>query len=140
MASTSVSRGAAGSTDASTQELVERLKVQLRRLARDEVRLARIEMQRRGRRAGAGAGLLGGAGVLAFYGGAALVTAAVLGLAVVWAAWLASLVVGLALLLVAALAALVGRGQVRRSMPLVPEQAWDRLRQDIAVVRERARS
>jgi hypothetical protein len=41
-----------------------------------EMRLAAVELQRNGKRLGVGAGLLGGAGVLAFYGGAALMSSA----------------------------------------------------------------
>jgi hypothetical protein len=59
-----------------TAELVHRLSEQVSTLVRDELALARIEMVEKGKRAGKGAGLLGGAGVLALYGvGALLVTA-----------------------------------------------------------------
>ena len=71
------------------------------RLVRDEIRLAAVELQRKGKRLGVGAGLLGGAGVLAFYGGAALITALILGLATQIVAWLAALIVGAVVLAVA---------------------------------------
>ena len=87
-----------------------------------------------GRRVGIGAGLFGGAGVLVVYGSGALVAAAVLGLAQVLAGWLAALIVGGALVLVAGLLALVGRGQVKRAAPPVPEQAVHSVRADIGAV------
>ena len=62
---------------ASTGELTD----QLSRLVRDEVRLARGEVTQKGKRLGVGAGLFGGAGLVAVLGLGALVTAAVLGLA-----------------------------------------------------------
>ena len=54
------------------------LSEQVSTLVRQELQLARLEMQEKGKRAGMGAGLFGGAGVMALYGGAALLTAIVL--------------------------------------------------------------
>jgi hypothetical protein len=118
----------------STAELVQRATEQLSRLVREELQLARVELARKGRSAGIGAGLFGGAGVLSVYGTAALVAAAILGLAEVLAGWLAALVVGAALFAAAGLLALVGRGQVKRAVPPVPERAVDSVRADIDAV------
>ena len=61
--------------EASTAQLVSQMSEQVSTLVRDELALARVEMVEKGKRAGTGAGLLGGAGVLAMYGvGALLVT------------------------------------------------------------------
>jgi membrane protein len=79
-------------------QLVSDATEQITRLVRDEMRLAAAELQHKGKRLGAGAGLIGGAGVLAFYGGAALVAALILGLATQIVAWLAALIVGVAVL------------------------------------------
>jgi len=49
-------------------------------------------------------------------------------------AWGAAFVVGAALLLVAGLMALVGRGQVRKASPPVPEAAVKGVREDIEAV------
>lgn len=66
-------------------QLVSDASEQITRLVRAEMRLAVAELQQKGKRlgvgVGVGAGLVGGAGVLAFYGGAALVVALILGLA-----------------------------------------------------------
>jgi hypothetical protein len=118
----------------STAELVHRATEQLSQLVRDELQLARVELARKGRRAGIGAGLFGGAGVLTVYGTAALVAAAVLGLAEVLAGWLAALIVGVALVALAGLMALIGRGQVKRAVPPVPESAVRSVRADIDAV------
>jgi hypothetical protein len=61
--------------------------------------------------------LFGGTGVVAIYGGGAMVAAAVAGLAVVWPIWVAALVVGIVLLAVAGVLALAGRKQVGRAVP-----------------------
>jgi membrane protein implicated in regulation of membrane protease activity len=103
------------------------------------MQLARLELRQKGKRAGAGAGLLGVGGVTAVLGGAALVAAAVLALALVLPWWAAALIIGVALMLVAALLALAGRQQVKRATPLVPQEAVAGLGRDIDVVKEHAR-
>jgi hypothetical protein len=118
----------------STAELVQRAAEQLSTLVRDELQLARVELARKGRSAGIGAGLFGGAGVFVVYGTGALVAAAILGLAQVLAGWLAALIVGGALLLAAGMLALVGLGQVKRAVPPVPESAVRSVRADIDAV------
>jgi Putative Actinobacterial Holin-X, holin superfamily III len=118
----------------STAELVQRATEQLSRLVREELQLARVELARKGRSAGIGAGLFGGAGVFTVYGTGALVAAAILGLAQVLAGWLAALVLGAALLAAAGLLALIGRGQVKRAVPPVPEHAMHSVRADIDAV------
>jgi uncharacterized membrane protein YqjE len=126
--------------DRSISQLVSDLSAQVSRLVRDELRLATAEPQRKGKRFCIGAGLAGAAGVLALLGAMTLVATAVLALATVMAAWTAALVVGVALLVVAGLAALIGRGQLKRAVPPVPEEAAASIQQDIKVVKERARS
>src|SRR5947199_7194212 len=82
-----------GNHEASTAELVKQLSEQTSRLARQEVELAKAELAEKGKRAGLGAGMFGGAGMFALYMMGALVAAAILGLATAVAAWLAALIV-----------------------------------------------
>jgi membrane protein len=121
--------------DRSIAELVQDLSDQVRRLVRDEMRLAVDELRRKGRRAGRGAGLTGVAGVLALYGGLSLVAAAVIALALVLPAWLSALLIGVALLLVAGLAALLGRRSLQSAGPPVPEEAAAGVAKDVRAVR-----
>ncbi len=77
-----MSQGSTGS-DAAAQELsagelVAQLTEQVATLVRDELKLAQVEMTRKGRQAGLGAGLLGG-GLIALYGAACLIACAVIG-------------------------------------------------------------
>jgi hypothetical protein len=74
----------AGTADTSTAVLVKQLTEQVSRLVRDELKLATAEMTRKGARAGKGAGLFGGSGILALYGIACLIAAAVAGLSLAW--------------------------------------------------------
>jgi hypothetical protein len=98
-------------TDQSTAQLVGQLSEQVGRLAREEIRLAVAELRTKGKRVGTGAGLLGGAGVLAWFGVMGLLTGLVLLLATVMPAWLAAFVVAVAVFAVAGGLALVGRGR-----------------------------
>jgi uncharacterized membrane protein YqjE len=124
--------------DRSAGELVKQLSEQVSQLVRDELRLAQVEMTSKGKRAGVGIGMLGGGGVIALYGLGCLLAAAIIALATAVAAWLAALIVGLAALLAAAAVALIGRNQLSKAVPPVPEQAVDSVKADVAEIKERA--
>src|ERR1700744_1171865 len=64
----------------STGELVKRLSEQVSALVRDELKLAQLEMTRKGKQAGIGAGMFGASGLIALYGVACLPAWAVPGL------------------------------------------------------------
>ena len=121
--------------DASLGELVARVSAQTSQLIRDELRLAQLEMTQKGKKAGLGVGLFGGAGVIALFGVACLIAAAVLGLAGPIPDWAAALIVGAALLIAAALAALMGKREVAAASPPVPEQAVSGLKQDVQTLK-----
>ncbi|MCW6004184.1 phage holin family protein [Micromonospora sp. CPCC 205371] len=123
---------------ASTSDLVRDAAEQISRLVRDELALAKAEMTEKGKRAGVGAGLFGGGGLIALYGVAGLLTTVVLALAEAMPAWLAALIVTVVLFAVAAVLALLGRRQVQQATPPMPEQAIGSVKQDIAQVKERA--
>jgi uncharacterized membrane protein YqjE len=123
--------------DASTAQLVSRLGEQVSTLIRSELRLAQVELQQKGKRAGIGVGLFGGAGIVALFGAGALVACAILALALVMDAWLAALIVGVVLLAVAGILALLGRRQVQQATPPLPTEAVEGLKQDIQTVKER---
>ena len=52
----------------SAAELVKQLSEQVSVLVRDELKLAQLEMTRKGKQAGIGFGVLGGSGLVALYG------------------------------------------------------------------------
>lgn len=123
-------------SDESVAELVKRAASQTAELVRKEIQLGQLELKDKGRRAGKGVGLLGGAGVVAFYGGAALVAAAVLGLAEAVDPWLSALIVGIALLVVAAVVGLVGKKTTAEALPPKPEQTMASVHDDVEHVKE----
>jgi len=104
---------------------------------RDEVKLATMELQEKGKRAGIGVGMFGGAGVVALFGAGAMTAAAILGLATAMSAWGAALIVGVILFALATILALVGKKQVVQAVPPAPEEAIAGLRTDIEVVKEK---
>jgi hypothetical protein len=123
----------------STGELVKSLSEQVSVLVRDELKLAQLEMTRRGKQAGAGLGMLGGSGVIALYGVGCLLACAIIALSGVVAAWLAALIVGAALLAAAAAAALMGKDRLQKATPPVPEETVGSIKTDVEEIKERAR-
>jgi membrane protein len=127
--------------DQSVGELVQQLSQQTAELVRGEIRLATVELQQKGRKAGIGAGMFGGAGVVALYGVGALIAAAILGIGTFLEPWLAAVIVGAVLLAVAGILALTGKKQVEQAVPPLPEQAVESTKRDVdEVKRARARA
>ena len=129
-----VNRKPAG--ERSLGELVSDLSDEMKRLVRDEMRLAVLELQHKGKRMGLGAGLFGAAGLFALFGVGTLIAAAVLALALVLPGWLAALIVGAVLMVAAGVAALVGRKEVQQAVPPVPEEAITGVRDDVDTVKQ----
>ncbi len=128
----------AGSSAESAGDLVRNLTEQVSRLIRDELKLAEYEMTRKARRLTRGAGMFGGSGLCALYGVGCLLAAAIIALALVIPAWLSALVIGVVLLAVAGVAALLGKSQLGRAAPPLPEQATASVKADVAEIKERA--
>lgn len=129
--------GAALKTQRSTAELLGDLSREVRRLVRDEIRLARYELSQQGKRAGVGMGALGLAGLAALFGAGLLLAAAVLALALVLPAWLAALIVGVLVLLVAGASGLLGKRKVQQAIPPVTEERRSSVKHDLDVARKR---
>jgi uncharacterized membrane protein YqjE len=125
-------------TEQSLNELVQRASSETASLVRKEIRLAQLELQEKGKRAGFGAGMFGTSGLVALFGVGALIAAATLALATATTAWLAALIVAVVLCAVAGALALTGKQQVQRATPPAPEAAIDGVQRDIEEVKERA--
>jgi hypothetical protein len=107
-------------------------------LLRQEVALFKAELHEKFSRAGRGATALGAGAVIAFSGWLFLLLAAVLGLATVFAPWLAALIVGLVVLAIGG--ALVWFGKSRLdAQSLVPQRSLRSLREDEAWLKDRLR-
>jgi uncharacterized membrane protein YqjE len=123
----------------STGELVKQISEQISVLVRDELKLAQLEMTRKGKRAGMGIGILGGSGLTALYGLGCLIACVILAISGALAAWLAALIVGAVLLAVAGVAALIGKGRLQRATPPVPEETVNSVKADVEEIKKRAR-
>jgi membrane protein len=121
-------------------ELVQDLSRQTSTLIRQEMRLAQAELTAKGRHAGKGAGMFGGAGLVALYGVGALVAAGILGLATVIEPWIAAAAIGAGLLLIGGILALTGKKELDEMGPPKPEQALESMQRDVETVKARARS
>ena len=121
-------------------ELVQDLSRQTSTLIRQEMRLAQAELTEKGRHAGKGASMFGGAGLVALYGVGALVAAAILGLATVLEPWIAAAAIGIGLLVIAGVLALTGKKEIDEMGPPKPEQTLESVQRDVDTVKARARS
>jgi uncharacterized membrane protein YqjE len=124
----------------SASELLRDLSQQTGDLVRQEMELAKAELREKGKAAGIGAGMFGGAGVVALFGVGALTAAAILGLAIVLDAWLAALAVGAGYLAIAGVLALTGKKKVSQATPPVPEQAIESSKEDVEWTKQRAQA
>jgi uncharacterized membrane protein YqjE len=133
-------RGSNQLGDQSVSDLVKQLSEQTATLVRQEMKLAQAELQEKGKKAGIGAGMFGAGGLVAFFGVATLIAAAVLALTTaVDHAWLAAVIVGVVLLAGAGVAALLGKKQIEEATPPAPETAMRSMKRDVDTVKRRAR-
>jgi tetrahydromethanopterin S-methyltransferase subunit C len=122
--------------DASTGELISSLSEQIGTLVRDEVRLAQAEVTQKAKRLGIGAGLFGGAGLVALLGLNALITAAILGLANVLPGWLSAIILAVVLFAITGVLALLGKKDVQQATPPLPTETIASVQADVATVKE----
>jgi Putative Actinobacterial Holin-X, holin superfamily III len=128
----------ATSSDASIGELAKQLSEQTTRLVRQELELAKAELQIKGKRAGTGAGMFGGAGALGLLATGALTAAAIAALDLAMATWLAALIVAVVYGAAAGIAALMGRRKVQEALPAVPEDSVESVKEDVQWTKTRA--
>jgi uncharacterized membrane protein YqjE len=132
--------GQADTRDQPVSELVKQLSDQTTTLVRQEVELAKAELAEKGKKAGMGAGMFGGAGLFGLFTFGALTATFILALASVVAPWLAALIVTVVYGAIAAVLALQGKSKVQEATPPVPERAVDSTKEDLAWVKTRAKS
>jgi uncharacterized membrane protein YqjE len=132
-------RGARTAQDASTPELMRRLSEQTSTLVRQEMELAKVELSEKGKQAGIGAGLFGGAGVTGLYAGGALIATIIAALSLIMDTWLAGLIVTVVLAAIAGVLALQGRNKVKQATPPTPQAAIATTKADVEIVKHRAK-
>jgi predicted lipid-binding transport protein (Tim44 family) len=121
-------------------ELFSKLSNETSTLIRQEMELARAELTEKGRQAGKGAGLFGGAATVALLGAGAITAGIILLLALLIPDWLAAIIVGLVFVGIAALLGMKGRDEIQAATPPVPEQTVDTVKEDVEWAKTRAQS
>lgn len=104
--------------DMSVRDLTVQLGEQMSRLVREEIALAKAELFADTRQAVMGGGLLSGAALAGHTAWLAMAVAAGAALALVLPVWAAALIVAGLLAAIAGVLALLGRGRLRRGVPL----------------------
>ncbi len=125
--------------DRPVAELLREFSEQTTTLVRQELELAKLELTEKGKRAGIGAGMFGGAGVVGLYAVGALTAALIIALATAMTAWLAALIVGVLYAAIAGILALTGKSKVQQAVPPLPEQATESVKEDVQWTRTRAK-
>ena len=126
--------------DRSMGELVQRLANETSLLVRKEVELAKAEMTEKGKKAGIGAGIFGGAGLIGLLALGALTACFILALATFMPDWLAALIVAVVYAAIAGVLALQGREKVKEATPPVPEQTVETVKEDVEWAKTQTRS
>jgi membrane protein len=119
---------------------MKRLSEQTTELVRKEIELGKAELQAKGKKAGIGAGMFGGAGVFGLYALGALTAAAILALDTAVDGWLAALIVAAVWSVIAGVLALTGKSKVQEATPPLPERAIESAKRDVETTKERARA
>jgi uncharacterized membrane protein YqjE len=112
-------------------ELFKQLSTDVSMLVRQELQLAQAEMTQKGKRAGIGAGMFGGAGILALLGLMTFTACVVAALATGMDVWLAALIVTVVYGALAGALALIAKNKVAEAAPAVPEQTVESAKEDV---------
>lgn len=115
----------------STGELLKQFSKDASTLIRKELELAKAELTEKGKQAGKGVGMFGGAGLFGLGAFGALTALLILVLAEATDAWLAALIVTVLWGAIAAVLALQGKHKVEEATPPQPEQTIETLKEDV---------
>jgi membrane protein len=125
-------------TQRSVSDVLQDIIGNLQQIVRDEFRLAKVEVEGKARRAARPASILAAGAVLGLYGLGFLLLAAVYGLSLVIAPWLAALLVGAVLALVAAILVGSGRSRLKQIDP-VPEKTVQSMKENVQWTKEQTK-
>jgi uncharacterized membrane protein YqjE len=115
----------------STGELLKQFSKDASTLIGKELELAKAELTEKGKQAGKGVGMFGGAGLFGLGAFGALTALLILVVAEAMDAWLAALIVTVLWGAIAAVLALQGKHKVEEATPPQPEQTIETLKEDV---------
>jgi uncharacterized membrane protein YqjE len=126
--------------DASIGDLMKQLAADTAQLVRQEIELAKAETAEKGRKAGPGLGMFGGAGLLALLAAGTFTATVIAAIAEATPVWLAAAIVTVVYLAIAGILAIVGRDKVKEALPPVPEQTIETVKEDVAWAKTQMKS
>ena len=121
-------------------ELLKQLSEETTRLVHQELELAKAELTQKGKQAGAGAGMFGGAGALGLAALGALTACFILALDAIMPAWLAALIVAVVYGIIAFVLVKQGQARIKAATPPVPEQTIETVKEDVEWAKTQMRS
>ena len=140
MAATQDPAGTDDLRDRSLGELLKQLSEQTTRLVHQELELAKAELQEKGKQAGQGAGMFGGAGAIGLAALGALTACFILALDIIMPAWLAALIVAVVYGIVAFVLVKQGQARIKKATPPLPEQTIETVKEDVEWAKTQMRS
>jgi uncharacterized membrane protein YqjE len=123
--------------DRGTGELVKQLSSQVSTLVRQEAELAKAEMAEKGKQAGLGAGMFGGAGVATLLMLGSLTAFLILVLSLAIPAWVSALIITLLWAAIAGALALQGRNKLQEMGKPAPEKTIETVKEDVQWLKDR---
>ena len=121
-------------------DLVKDATEQAQTLIRQEIELAKAELGEKGKKAGIGAGMFGGAGLFGLFAFGGLTAAAIGAVDLLVPFWAAALIVAALYGAIAGVLALTGKTKVQSATPPVPEQTVETVKEDVAWTKQRAQA
>src|SRR5688572_7440691 len=121
-------------------ELFKQMSEQTTRLVHQELELAKAELTQKGKQAGMGAGMFGGAGAIGLAALGALTACFILALNAIMPAWLAALIVAVVYGIIAFVLVKQGQAKMKAAGPPVPEQTIETVKEDVEWAKTQMRS
>jgi hypothetical protein len=121
-------------------ELLKQLSEETTRLVHQELELAKAELTQKGKQAGMGAGMFGGAGAIGLAALGALTACFILALNALLPAWLAALIVAVVYGIIAFVLVKQGQAKMKAATPPVPEQTIETVKEDVEWAKTQMRS
>ena len=121
-------------------DLLKQLSQETTQLVHQELELAKAELTQKGKQAGMGAGMFGGAGAIGLAALGALTACFILALNAVMPAWLAALLVAVVYGIIAYVLVKQGQARIKRATPPVPTQTVETVKEDVEWAKTQMRS
>jgi uncharacterized membrane protein YqjE len=120
-------------------DLLKQVQGEASTLVKNEVKLAKAELTEKAKEVGVGAGMFGGAGLLAALASLAFMLCVIFALGTLMPDWLSALIVTVVFVAGAGVLALMGKKRIQKAGPPIPEETVESVKQTIETVKEEAK-